>query len=247
MRRVLFTVLGFPIYSYPALLYVGLVLGVLASTRMAPRAGLPALRTYLATLILLVPALAGARALYVLANWDAYRRQPRRVWRSWEGGASLYGGFLTSLLLSIPLLRAFGLPFWPFWDVTTFTLLIGMAVTKIGCLLNGCCSGRQTAGALGVSLPDHLGVRRRRIPVQLLEAGVALLLLLAVTALWDRRPFDGAAFLGVVLGYGMARGPLECLRDEAAVDRLRNVRVNLLISAGLAGIALLGLGILAGR
>ena len=207
MHRILFSLGGIPIYSYPAMLYVGLVAGVLTSVRVAPTAGLPPLRVYVATLVLLVPALAGARLLYVLANWETYRRAPRRIWRSWEGGASLYGGLLVSVLLSIPLLPAFGLAFWPFWDVTTFTLLIGMVLTKIGCLLNGCCSGRETAGPLGVSLPDHRGVRVRRIPVQLLESGVALTLLVAVALLWPRRPFDGAVFLGTVLGYGIARGP----------------------------------------
>lgn len=247
MRRILFSLGGIPIYSYPAMLYAGLVLGVLASIRVASTAGLPPMRVYAATLVLLVPALAGARVLYVLANWNTYRRQPRRIWRNREGGASLYGGLLVSLLLSIPLLRAFDLGFWPFWDVTTFTLLIGMAVTKIGCLLNGCCSGRETTGPFGMSLPDHRGIRLRRIPVQLVESGVALALLAAVALLWSRRPFDGAAFLAVVLGYGIARGPLECLRDAAAVDRVLNVRVNLLISATLAALAVVGLGVLASR
>jgi phosphatidylglycerol---prolipoprotein diacylglyceryl transferase len=247
MRRILFRLGGIPIYSYPAMLYLGLVAGVLAATRVAPTAHLPPARAYTATLVLLVPALAGARLLYVLSNWDTYRREPRRIWRSWEGGASLYGGLLVSLLLSIPLLRTFDLAFWPFWDVTTFTLLIGMALTKIGCLLNGCCSGRETAGLLGMSLADHRGVRLRRIPVQLLESGVALTLLVAVALLWPRRPFDGAVFLGALFGYGIARGPLECLRDTAAVDRLRNVRVNLLISAALAALAAIGLGVLVSR
>ena len=50
-----------------------------------------------------------------------------------------------------------------------------------------------------------------------------------------------------MLGYGIARGPLECLRDMAAVDRLKNVRVNLLISAALAALAVIGLGVLVSR
>lgn len=245
MRRVLFRLGGIPIYSYPAMLYVGLVAGVLIGVRMAPSAGLPPVRAYAAILILLVPALAGARLLYVLANWETYRREPRRIWRSSEGGASLYGGLLLSLLVSVPLLRALHLPFWPFWDVATFTLLVGMVLTKIGCLLNGCCSGRETAGPIGMRLRDHRGVERRRIPVQLLECGVALALLATLSLAWSRRPFPGAVFLAAVIGYGIARGPLECLRDVAATDRVQNVRVNLLISGALAALAAAGLGLLA--
>lgn len=201
----------------------------------------------MATLVLLIPALVGARLLYVLANWHLYRRQPRRIWRSWEGGASLYGGFVLALVLSVPLLLVLDLRFWPFWDVIAFTLLIGMVPTKIGCLPNGCCSGRATTGVLGLTLPDDRGVRKRRVPVQLLEAAVALALLLAAALLWPQRPFAGAVFLGVVLGHSILRAPLECLRDVAGVDRVGHIRVNLLVSTSVAALATAGLAVLASR
>jgi len=245
MRRVLFEIRGVQIYSYTALLYVGLVVGIVIGHRVAVLVGLPSGRTYVALVALTLPALAGARLLFVATKWDVYRREPARIWRSQEGGASLYGGLLLALAASFPVLQVLGVAFWEFWDVSTFTLLVGMTFTKIGCFLNGCCAGRPTTGRLGFTSPDDHGVTCRRVPSQLLESLLALVLLTAVTALWPRRPFAGAVFLGAVAVYGVARFGLELTRDAA--DLIGGVKSNLVISAGLVALSAWGLVFLAAR
>jgi hypothetical protein len=79
VRRVLFHFGGIPIYSYPAMLYLGIVLGIYAQLAAALSIGLPVWPTLSTTLLLLTAAL-------------------------------------------------FGL----FWDVTSFTLLIGLIVPRQG-------------------------------------------------------------------------------------------------------------------
>ena len=214
MRRVLFTLHGIDIYSYPAMLYVGLVAVVLAGAQVAQNSGLNADAFAIAVLILLVPALVGSRLLFVMTHWPVFRDDPRRIWRRSDGGASLYGGLILIVPLSIPLLQAMALPFGRFWDAATFTMLIGMIFTRVGCLLNGCCSGRPTTGWLGIDLTDHRGVRRRRIPTQLMEMSWAAILLGAASALRGREPFAGAIFASALVAYGATRFVLEGLRDR---------------------------------
>jgi len=240
MRRILFEWRGIRIYSYPALLYTGLVAGVLEGTRAARLAGLEPGRAYVALIILLVPALAGARLLFVAAHWPVYRRERARIWRSSEGGAALYGGLLLALPLSVPLLAALKLDFWAFWDVATVTMLVGMVFTKVGCLLNGCCGGRATNGAFGLTAPNHLGVVARRFPNQLLEAALAFALLAGTTSLWARRPFEGRVFLASLAVYGSARFLLEGAREE--IDSVGRFNLQRLISVAL--VALAGAGLL---
>jgi prolipoprotein diacylglyceryltransferase len=79
MRRVLFRWRGVIIYSYPAMLYLGMVVGLLAQHYAAARNGLDATRTVIATLILLPPALMAARLLFVASHWLIYRREPWRI------------------------------------------------------------------------------------------------------------------------------------------------------------------------
>jgi phosphatidylglycerol:prolipoprotein diacylglycerol transferase len=126
----------------------------------------------------------------------------------------MLGGLPLALLLAIPLLPALNLHFGAFWDVAGFTILVGMVVTRVGCLLNGCCSGRPTQSWLGLNLPDHTGVRARRIPTQILEAAWAVLILLAASLTWKWFPFPGGVFLAVMGSYAAGRLVLESTREQ---------------------------------
>src|ERR1700761_1310359 len=99
MRRVLFHVGSRQIWSYPALLYIGLVSGFYVMYGVAPSLGMPATTAGLAVLVMFVPALAGSRLWFVLDHWAIYRQDPRRIWRLSEGGMALYGGLVLALLL----------------------------------------------------------------------------------------------------------------------------------------------------
>jgi phosphatidylglycerol:prolipoprotein diacylglycerol transferase len=202
------------VWSYPAMLYVGLVLGVLAGNIAAHSAGLDALRVYVATLLLIVPALAGARLLYVAAEWSLYRENLRRIWDRNDGGYILYGGLPFSLLLSVPLLRLFHLNLPAFWDVAIFTILVGMLFGRIGCLLNGCCAGRPSKTWIGLYLPNRKGVWEKRVPTQVLEAALAAVLLVCAVAVRRSVPFHGALFLLAALGYASGRLLLELARER---------------------------------
>jgi phosphatidylglycerol:prolipoprotein diacylglycerol transferase len=240
MRKILFNWRGHNIYSYPAMLYIGLLAGVFAGAFVAQRSGMSADRFAIAVTLLMIPALAGSRLYFVLTRWELYRREPARIWRRTEGGMSMYGGLILAVPLSIPLLRLLGLPFAGFWDVAVLTILLGMAFTRIGCFLNGCCGGRPSDAWFALSLPDHHGNWRRRIPTQLMEMAFALVLLGAALVLRNVAPFPGAIFCLVVAGYGAGRWVLESLREDemGGWDKttMRATSV-LLVIAALAGLA----------
>lgn len=201
------------------MLYVGLVAGVAAGNLAAHAAGIDAFRVFVATLILIVPALIGARLFYVVTHWQLYRRNPNRIWTRGEGGAAQYGGLALVLPFSVPLLRVLQLPLGAYWDVAIFTILVAMILGRVGCLMNGCCAGRVSRTWIGVYLPNHAGVWESRIPTQLLEAGWAGVLLLAAIALWRWLPYSGSLFLLVTAGYGCGRVLLESTREPISPAR----------------------------
>jgi phosphatidylglycerol---prolipoprotein diacylglyceryl transferase len=243
LRPVLLEWRGVSIHSYPAMLYVGLTLGLVVGNSIAHLAGLNSARVFIAMVLLAMAGLIGARLMFVAGNWTRYRREPRRIWRRSEGGADLLGGLLVAVAVSPPLLAALALPLGAFWDVATFVMLIWSIFGRLGCLLHGCCSGRPSAGPLALSLPDHRGIRCRRIPTQLWEAGLGVALLIGAAALWSARPFPGALFLAVMLGYGIGRLILQPMRD--ARDRgghIPQVICALLVALSFIGFVLLWLG-----
>ena len=223
------------------MLYVGLTLGVVASNIVAHAAGLNPLRVYIATMVLIVPALIGARLLFVASEWRYYRRNPRRIWNRSEGGFMMYGAVPVMLLCSLPLLRALHLNFGAFWDVSTFTILVGMIFTRVGCLLNGCCAGRQTVGWFGIRLPDTYGVWQRRVPTQALEAACAAILLGIAVVMWGRAPFPGALFLLIMLSYASARLVLELARERENSGRQFRIAYALSVVFVLGSISALAL------
>jgi phosphatidylglycerol:prolipoprotein diacylglycerol transferase len=240
VRRVLFSFHGVTVWSYPALLYLGLVAAVVAENAAAHAAHIDALRAFVAMQILVVAALVGARVLYIVTHWRFYRREPRRIWDRRDGGAAMYGGLPVTLALSAPLLAALGVPFGAFWDTAVIAILVGMIFTRAGCLLNGCCAGRPTRSWVGVKLPDHAGHWRRRFPTQLFEAAWACALLCAAAAVWRRLAFPGALFLCVAGGYAAGRLALESLRDPPAGARrltLYHVLSGIVVAASVAILA----------
>jgi phosphatidylglycerol---prolipoprotein diacylglyceryl transferase len=243
VHPIMFRWRGLTIHSYAAMQYVGLVLGVIAGNSAAHAAGLDAYRVFIATCILLFPALAGARLLHVASHWKFYRANRSRIWDRSEGGAANYGGILVAVPLSIPLLRLLHVPFAAFWDVSMVTIMVGMIFTRIGCLLNGCCAGRPTDSWFGIQLPDHTGVSERRIPTQLLEAGWATVLLASAIIVWPSLPFEGALFVFVSVGYATGRLLLESTRNTSRNGlrfTLHHAISLLIIAASLAALTLRG-------
>jgi phosphatidylglycerol:prolipoprotein diacylglycerol transferase len=185
------------------MLYLGLVAGVLVGNLAAHAARVDALRVFAATLILIPPAIAGARLLYVAEHWERYRSSPGRIWNRQEGGMAMYGGMPVMLLLSVPVLAVLGMGFGAFWDVASLTILTGMVFTKTGCWLNGCCARGGTREDRGAWA---------RIPAQLLEAGWAAVVLTIACALLGRLSFPGELFLAVTAIHGAGRLTLESMR-----------------------------------
>jgi phosphatidylglycerol---prolipoprotein diacylglyceryl transferase len=215
MRRVLFRLRGLAVPSYPALLYVGIVVGLLGARSAAVDALLPPTRVLAASVMLLVPALTGARVLFVALHWRTYGREPARILRPSDGGAALFGGLMLALVASVPLLSLLRLPFARFWDIAVLPLSVGLAVTRIGCLLHGCCAGRPTRAAVGLRLPD---ARRRwcqRLPTPLFESLLGLTI--AVAAWWTRHHQmpAGSRICVALLAYCGARFALERTRAPA--------------------------------
>jgi prolipoprotein diacylglyceryltransferase len=229
---------GLRAWSYPVMLYAGMVCGVIAQNYAAHVARLPAVKVWAATLVLLPTALLGARLLYAASHFRIYVREPQRLWHRAAGGMALYGAVPLMLLCSLPTLRWMGVTFWPFWDVSVFCILVGMIFTRVGCLLNGCCAGRPTEGLLGIQLRDHNGTTARRIPTQILEAAWAFVLLIAGALWWRRTTPAGALFLLTLAAYAAGRFALQPWR--AYRQRAWRVDLQQAISALFAASAISG-------
>jgi phosphatidylglycerol---prolipoprotein diacylglyceryl transferase len=219
MHPVLFRLGKTTVWSYPAMLFLGLLAGFVAGNLLAHASGMNAFRVYVASLILFVPALIGAKLLYVLSHWQNYRHDRKKIWRSGEGGGAMYGGLLLVLPFSVPVLAALHLSAGSYWDVAVFTMLVAMVLGRLGCLMNGCCAGRPSKSLLGIYLPNREGVWERRVPTPCLEAALGVALVVLALAFRPFMPFPGSLFLLVTAGYALGRLVLESTREQTRIGR----------------------------
>jgi phosphatidylglycerol:prolipoprotein diacylglycerol transferase len=101
-----------------------------------------------AGMIALIAGVVGARLSHVIENWHVYTNPNRtflaNVWDAVNirsGGLTFYGG----LILAFPLTIAYGIhkrvPIRLGMDIIAPCVMVGLALGRVGCFLNGCCHG----------------------------------------------------------------------------------------------------------
>lgn len=149
----------------------------------------------------------------------------------WAGGLTYYGGFIGASFGAIALLRRDKFPFWKAADMAGFTVPIGLAFGRVGCLLAGCCFGAPSDVFCAMRFPagspaseaqakDHLiaGVDIRSLPVHPTQVYESLgSLAVAAVCLWivhPRKRYDGQVFVAFLVLYAIVRFLLEFLRRD---------------------------------
>jgi phosphatidylglycerol---prolipoprotein diacylglyceryl transferase len=130
-----------------------LVAGFLAARRL-DKAGLGTAVFQEALPWILLSAIAGAR-IFHFAFWDleTFRAHPLSIFRVWEGGLSITGGLAGGVTSAYLCFRRSKADFWQAFAVASPAVLLGQAIGRLGCFLNGDAWGVPTTLPWGVPLP----------------------------------------------------------------------------------------------
>jgi len=164
MHPILFhiPILGWPVYSYGAMLVIGLMGALQLAKFLARRYGLNPELFMNAGLIALATGIIGARGMHVIENWSEYALPARSFFENFwaminirQGGLTFYGG----LIFAFPCCMAYAVyqkvPLRLGMDIVAPCVLIGLGVGRIGCFLNGCCEGAACDVPWAVTYPYH--------------------------------------------------------------------------------------------
>lgn len=215
---------GVVIGAWPVLVGIGVVAGLVVQGLFARAHGLSAGRVLVLALVGSVLGIVGAKAYYRLTH----RREKRGLWAA---GMSVQGFIITAVGTFVVGGAVAGVPIGHLLDVTVPALLLGQAVGRLGCLFAGCCSGVPTHSRWGLWSSDrHVGTRR--VPVQLLESGLAGALALATGGFaWvTPQALAGATFVAGMSAYVVARQLLFPLRGLPRVTA-HGRQVSLVVAA----------------
>jgi phosphatidylglycerol---prolipoprotein diacylglyceryl transferase len=222
MYPILFEIRGFPVYTYGVLLAAAYLLGLQFALVRARTRGLDPNRIMDLGIWIIISALAGAKLLLLVVDFDTFGRSPADWLKLMRSAGVFYGGLIAAIVVALWYLRRHRLPMWTVTDVFAPGIALGHVVGRLGCLFAGCCFGRPTtvpwaitfhSAYAGQNVGTPLNVPLH--PTQLYEAG-AELLILGFLLLSERRgrPFPGRTFWSYMLLYGISRFIIEFYRGD---------------------------------
>ncbi len=237
MQPVLFKLGNVPIHAYG----VGLLLAFVASTWLTLELGQR--RGYSTSWILdlcvwsILGGIVACRLGYVLMHPLHYLQQPWLILWPREGGLTILGALIAGPLGWTIYFRRHGVGVLNLLDFGSAPFLLGMAVGRLGCLLQGCCYGAVCDLPWAIAMHDQPGLRH---PSQLYEIGFDLVLL-AVLLLAPVR-YAGQTCFRFLAGYGAIRFLLEYTREqEAGMAVLAPFNNYQWIALGMLALGLVGL------
>ena len=235
----------FPIMFYGIIIAAGFLAGLFIAQKEAKRTGQNP-EIYMDYLIcMMIPAIIGARAYYVIFSWDYYSKNPLEIINLRHGGLGIVGGVAAAIVVLLIFAKVRGQKAALMLDTMTMSLLVGQIMGRWGNFFNREAFGGYTDSLLAMQIPvgyfaqngrlaeiqnaglmDHLvnlDVGGQTIsyiqvhPTFLYEGLWNCLVLLVIFLYREHKKFDGELLCIYLMGYGIGRFFIEGLR----VDQLQ--------------------------
>lgn len=158
-------------------------------------------------------AIIGGRLVNIAEHLSSYVAAPLDILKIWQGGMSVYGGFLGAILAAVVYLKKNKLDFWQYGDAVMFGLPLGYFIGRLGCFFLHEHPGTETKFFLGVLFPD--GVARHDLGLYLSLTGLAIFLIFLIfrRSIW----WPGFYVSMAMILYGAVRFFLDFLRTREVV------------------------------
>jgi len=241
MYPVLLKIGGFHLRAYGTLIAIALLTGTWLAGREAARKGIPKERVQDFVVWATLFGLLGAR-LYYLAFFSprVFLEDPLGILAIWRGGLAIHGALLAGAATAIWYVRRHRLSFWRFADTLAPSVILGQAIGRLACFLNGDAYGIPTTLPWGVTFSNPEAMAPLGVPLhptQLYEMSLNLLLFGLLWWWRTRIRFDGQLFLLYVGGYGIIRFIVENFRGDqlqyaGGISAAQTISVLVLVAAG---------------
>lgn len=209
MHPVLFTIGGFTLYSYGAVLLVSFLTGTAFSVHLGRKRGYNPDDVIELCMGALIAGIVGARLAYVIQNVPHYMSHPLSAFNLREGGMTVTGGLVLAVVWLLWTQRQRGVSVLNVVDFLSAPTLLGMALGRIGCLLHGCCFGEVCQLPWAITYPAGslapgfvLGPRH---PSQVYEMLMDLVFMVFMLGRYGKTRFAGQQFYMFFVGYGIIR------------------------------------------
>ncbi|MFA5145522.1 MAG: prolipoprotein diacylglyceryl transferase [Candidatus Omnitrophota bacterium] len=199
----------FTIYSYGLMLVAAFAVSCALAVSAAKKNNVNPDAIFNLLFVAFVAGVIGARSFYVIENLGYYARNPLEIIMLQRGGLSWFGGLILATFAGWLYLRNKNLPAYKILDLIAPFIALAQAIGRIGCLLNGCCFGKESS--FGLYFPIYKTVL---IPTQLYSS-LLLVFIFVILRLMQGRPHkEGQIFFAYLLLYSVKRFFIEFWRAD---------------------------------
>ena len=217
MHPIAFKLGNLSVHWYGVMVALAFIAGLWTASRRALREGIAAEKIIDLGPWLIVGAIVGARTLYVISYWrEQFAGKPfTEVFMVHHGGLVYYGGLIGASLAFILYCRWKRLSLWKGADVMAPSVALGYFFGRIGCLMNGCCYGRECALPWAIHFPPgHQTYPTAVHPTQIYDSLLSLALYGGLAWLYRHKKFDGQVFAAYLISYAVLRSLVEMFRGD---------------------------------
>ncbi|MCM8801476.1 MAG: prolipoprotein diacylglyceryl transferase [Candidatus Omnitrophica bacterium] len=212
MHPLLFKFGPFTVYAYGFMVAVAYIVGVYLATIKARQEKLNPEIIFNLSFIVFIAGIIGARLFYVLENLAYYIDNPLEIIMLHHGGLAWFGGFIFGVFFGIVYLKKKRIPVLATFDLIVPYLSLSQAIGRVGCLLNGCCFGKEAEW--GIYFIVH---RKFLIPTQMFSSLILLIIFIALRFYQDKPHRTGRIFFAYLILYSLKRFFIEFLRADNPV------------------------------
>ena len=254
VNRVAFSIGDLPVYWYGILIALGFILAILYVSRRAREFGVDADRMLDVILGGAIGGIVGARAYYVILQWDYYGQNLSQIFNTRSGGMAIYGGLIGGVLIGLLMCKIRRVKFMPALDLVVGGFLIGQGIGRWGNFVNIEAFGANTSLPWGMSssvITDYLTQHEAELeaigmdidpnmpvhPTFLYESLWCLLGFAFIAWYTRRRKFDGELTLLYMMWYGAGRAVIEGLRTDSLMIPGTLLRASQVLAAAMVVVA----------
>lgn len=153
MKNDLLTIGKFTLHGYGLMIGIGFIAAYLVAEYRAKKKNLNSDMIFTLFLSSFVFGLLGAKVLYYITILDEIIKDPKMILDE-SAGFVVYGGIIGGVLAGYIACRLKKENFWKYFDIIMPSVALAQGFGRIGCLLAGCCYGRENSGPLSITFKN---------------------------------------------------------------------------------------------
>jgi phosphatidylglycerol:prolipoprotein diacylglycerol transferase len=222
MYPTIFQVGSFKLASFGVAMVIAFMVGLTMARKRARSHGLTPEQVSDVAFWSILAGILGARVFFIVQDLPYYLKHRDELLSIQFQGLTSFGGFIVGGIVAAFLCMKRKISALGFLDTVAPAFIIGHAIGRIGCLLNGCCHGQPAEHAFpfaAYSAENH----QYNVPAQLYDSAMNIGVLFLLLWLEKKNPRQGYTFGMAFILHGLTRFIYEFFRMGSSSTTIGNL------------------------